>query len=97
MQLTPCSLRESFQWNLLIWHKGEVIGHNEKTGENKLKEKDKRFGTQIGGVDLNHLTLILLSGCIFGVFIRTNDIILRAVCNNTHRNINADLNAPLCC
>lgn len=43
MQLVLCSVGESFHWNLLIWHKGEVIGHNEKTGENK-SEKDKGLG-----------------------------------------------------
>lgn len=61
-RLNPWSVGESLHCNPLIWNKGEVVGHNEKTRENKSKKKRQRFGTQMGGADINAPTLILLSG-----------------------------------
>lgn len=51
----------------------------------------------MGGADQDDLRLILLSALYLWCIHETNNIILRPMWNNTHRNINADLNAPLWC
>lgn len=51
----------------------------------------------MGGADLHDLRPILLSGLYLWCIHETNNINLRPICNSTHRNINADLNASLWC